>query len=394
MGKFSSAWTPKDMDVCDYINRIKQAPVPDRKQVFEIATVVCESKAEYRNEVLKWHSVLSPCLGMLIAFRDREIRPDYCFELSLRNSIRINQLRTEVEPVIDRLTTLTSRRPVSGRYNDSPEFDAVIAEVEALGIRLERLGGWFRISGNQSSIAEKALEKFVSAKQRLASTGLRLVAKIAYGYGRKHSLMDMIQDGNAGLLVAAEKFDPEMGCAFTTYASHWIHERISKGIQRRSTIRVPFEKLLVISKANRELALKAQYAQRQLNAEDEGEVVSKFPIDSSVFTKMKSGVTSLNHLLNGTFDENSASFDIEDGGQREPEHGMWDSMRQTAVSKALQKLDDRQKEIVALRFGFDGAPPRSRQYIGERIGLTGERVRQIEKETLRILRTELAGFED
>ncbi len=394
MGNFSNAWAPKDVDACEYISRISKIPVPDRSEVMEIAGVVGDSKTQYRNEILKWHPVLCHCLRMLIAFRGREIRPDYCFELSLRNSIRVKQLREEVEPVIAQLQTLTRREPRSGRYPDSRRVESIIAEVEQLDIRLERIRTWFRVSGCQSSVAENSFVRFVEAKQRLACTGLRMVAKIAYGYGRKRSLMDMIQDGNAGLLVAAEKFDPAMGCAFTTYASHWIHERISKGIQRRSTIRVPFEKLMVISKAKRELANLAQFAQRELNAEDEGEVVANYPIESSVFTKIRSGVSSLNNLLACRFEENASAFDIEDDGQRDPEIGMWNTLRQDKVNQALLKLDERQMEIVVLRFGFDGAPPRSRQFIGNRIGLTGERVRQIEKETLGILRAELIGFED
>jgi len=349
MGNFSNSWGTKDIDACEYISRIRTIPVPDRREVLQIANAVCDSKQQYRREILKWHPVLTRCLRMLQAFQNREIRPDFCFELSLRNSIRIAQLRTEVEPVMEQLQTLISRTPRTMRYSDSKKMESLISEIEGLNIRLERLRSWFRVGNCVSKGAEESYGKFVVAKQRLASTGLRLVAKIAYSYGKNRSLMDMIQDGNAGLLVAAEKFDPEMGCAFTTYASHWIHERISKGIHRRATIRVPFEKLLVISKANRELAKRA---------------------------------------------EDSSAFDIEDSRQREPETGMWDLMQRTAINKALQKLDVRQKEIVVLRFGFDGSPPRSRQFIGERIGLSGERVRQIEKETLRILKAELVAFQD
>ena len=235
--------------------------------------------------------------------------------------------------------------------------------------------------------ARRALKGCEASRKRMIVSNLRLVVKIARRYNNRGlALLDLIEEGNLGLIRAVEKFDPERGFRFSTYATWWIRQTIERAIMNQTrTIRLPIhvvKELNVYLRAARELA---QQLDHEPTAEDIAVYLDK-PIDEvSKMLRLNERISSVDTPIGGENDK--ALLDIlADDNDTSPEEQLQDNNIKNSIVGWLQELSAKQREVLARRFGLMGYEPSTLEDVGAEIGLTRERVRQIQVEGLRRLR--------
>ena len=239
--------------------------------------------------------------------------------------------------------------------------------------------------------ARRALKGCESSRKRMIVSNLRLVVKIARRYNNRGlALLDLIEEGNLGLIRAVEKFDPERGFRFSTYATWWIRQTIERAIMNQTrTIRLPIhvvKELNVYLRCARELSQKLDH---EPTAEEIAHELDK-PVDEvSRMLRLNERITSVDTPIGGENDK--ALLDIlADQNEFGPEEDLQDSDMKSNIVKWLEELNAKQREVLARRFGLLGYEPSTLEDVGAEIGLTRERVRQIQVEALRRLRDMLS----
>lgn len=276
-------------------------------------------------------------------------------------------------------TTRTRRRPSAGVQNPLETYLREINETSLLS------------ADEEKELAYQIAEGVVEARDRMVRANLRLVVNIARGYtGKGLPLQDLIEEGNLGLLRAVEGFDPDMNTRFSTYASYWIKQSIKRAlINCGKTIRVPAYMVELLSKWRKATAKLHEELKRTPTAEEVGNELQ--------LSKKKLGIVKKAIQLYNT----SPTSDDEDGLSMEdivpdersvgPEEELLTTDNLKHVYMMLDDMEEREATILRMRFGLDNQDPKTLKEIGETLGLTRERVRQIENDALKRLAKGLNG---
>lgn len=235
--------------------------------------------------------------------------------------------------------------------------------------------------------ARLALSGDEAGRKRMIESNLRLVVKISRRYiNRGLTLLDLIEEGNLGLIRAVEKFDPERGFRFSTYATWWIRQTIERAIMNQTrTIRLPIhvvKELNVYLRAARELTQKLDH---EPTAEEIADMLDKPAADVKRMLKLNERVTSMDTPV-GPDSDRSVVDTVADTRESDPSQLLQDTDIKDHIGHWLEELSDKQREVVSRRFGLRGYESSTLEEVGREIGLTRERVRQIQVEALKRLR--------
>ena len=239
--------------------------------------------------------------------------------------------------------------------------------------------------------ARRSLRGDEVSRKRMIESNLRLVVKISRRYNNRGlSLLDLVEEGNLGLIRAVEKFDPEKGFRFSTYATWWIRQTIERAIMNQTrTIRLPIhivKKLNVYLRTARELAHKLTHEPTPEDIAKELDVSAK---EVAKILKLNERISSVDTPIGHSSDKELLDV-IPDSNESTPENELQTNDMKLRIVDWLEDLNPKQREVLARRFGLLGYEAATLENVGKEIGLTRERVRQIQVEALKTLREVLS----
>lgn len=288
----------------------------------------------------------------------------------------LNELLDEEESDIDALN--------SNQYFDDVSDDSVRLYLREIG-KIPLLS-----AEEELELAKKVKDGDKRAKDKMAEANMRLVVSIAKRYsGRGLDFLDLIQEGNTGLLRAVEKFDPDKGFKFSTYATWWIRQAITRAIADQArTIRIPVHMVETINKLLRTQRRMTQELNREPTIEELAKELEMEPEKVEYVIKIKQDITSLDAGVGRDGDdEDSVLADfIEDEDTATPEEAAASQLLKEQVQDVLSTLSEREQKIVKMRFGLEGSKSHTLEEVGQEFAVTRERIRQIEAKALAKLR--------
>ncbi len=299
-----------------------------------------------------------------------------------------------LEPELDELEdTVESEPEISGTTVIGEISEG---ELDATRLYLNEIGFSPLLTAEEEvKFARLAQKNDVAARRRMIESNLRLVVKIARRYmNRGLALLDLIEEGNLGLIRAVEKFDPERGFRFSTYATWWIRQTIERGLMNQTrTIRLPIHIVKEINIYLRAARRLAQRLEREPSPEDVARELDRPLDDVKRMLGLNERIASVDSPLDRDSDRTLIDT-IPDEHNRDPARMLQDDDMQRHIDAWLAQLNDKQRAVVERRFGLDGREIATLEEVGNEIGVTRERVRQIQIEALRRLRhiLEREGF--
>jgi RNA polymerase primary sigma factor len=270
----------------------------------------------------------------------------------------------------------------------APKLDlSVEPSLDSLRLYLREIGKVPLLTADQEITLAKRIERGdPAAKQHMIEANLRLVVSIAKGYlGRGLSFLDLIQEGSLGLIRAVEKFDYRKGFKFSTYATWWIRQAVTRAIADKArTIRIPVH---MVEKLNKVVHIERQLVQRLGREPLPEEIAEELDIETyevREILRMSQLPISLEKPVGEDEDSSLGDF-VPDEQAESPFDTASLSLRREDVEVALSALPDRERRVIELRYGLDGSQPCTLEEVGRAFGVTRERIRQIENNTLKKL---------
>ena len=269
------------------------------------------------------------------------------------------------------------------------ELDLTVEpSLDSLRLYLRAIGQVDLLTAQQEVELAKRIERGdMLAKRQMVEANLRLVVSIAKGYlGRGLSFLDLIQEGSLGLIRAVEKFDYRRGYKFSTYATWWIRQAVTRAIADKArTIRIPVH---MVEKLNRVAHVERQLVQKLGREPEPAEIAEelRWPVsDVRDILRVAQLPVSLEKPV-GDEDESELGDFVADDAVLEPFEEASEHMQKEGVRKALDALPERERQVIELRYGLSGAEPLTLEEVGRTFGVTRERIRQIENNTLKKLK--------
>ena len=307
-----------------------------------------------------------------------------------KNNTAVAQEITDIEEKEAKLALQEAEesKKAAAKKNAEELQEEVPKNLDATQIYLSEIGFSPLLSAEEEVyFSRKALKGCVKSRNRMIESNLRLVVKISRRYNNRGlALLDLIEEGNLGLIRAVEKFDPERGFRFSTYATWWIRQTIERAIMNQTrTIRLPIhvvKELNVYLRTARELAHKLDH---EPTAEEIAEQLELNSADVSRMLKLNEKISSVDTPLGGENDK--ALLDVIPADDKVgPDHKVQSEDISKSIVGWLNELNSKQREVLARRFGLLGYEPSTLEDVGAEIGLTRERVRQIQVEALKRLK--------
>jgi RNA polymerase primary sigma factor len=289
----------------------------------------------------------------------------------------------------DGVSAYEEQRGAATERAKKPELDLTVEpSLDSLRLYLRSIGKVELLTAAQEVELAKRIERGdMLAKRQMVEANLRLVVSIAKGYlGRGLSFLDLIQEGSLGLIRAVEKFDYRRGYKFSTYATWWIRQAVTRAIADKArTIRIPVH---MVEKLNR-----IAYVERQLV-----QLLGREPEPEEIAIELRWSVVDVKEILRvaqlpvslekpvGDEDESELGDFVADDAVLEPFEEASEHLQQEGVRKALDALPERERQVIELRYGLTGLEPLTLEEVGRTFGVTRERIRQIENNTLKKLK--------
>lgn len=298
-------------------------------------------------------------------------------------------------------SAIEPQEPEAGDLNDEEELSDEELEItvdnvdsfadDSVRLYLREIGKIPLLTQEEEQVlARKAAKGNKKAKDKMVEANMRLVVSIAKRYsGRGLDFLDLIQEGNTGLLRAVDKFDPEKGFKFSTYATWWIRQAITRAIADQArTIRIPVHMVETINKVLRAARKLTQELNREPTVEEIAKEMDMDPEKVDYVMKIKQDIASLDASVGRDGDdEDSVLGDfVEDEERASPEDAAANQILKEQLATILTTLSEREQKIIKLRFGIGGGRPHTLEEVGSEFSVTRERIRQIEAKALSKLR--------
>ncbi len=292
------------------------------------------------------------------------------FETTAEEMEGDNKTTTELEKELELLTTL----------EEGSVTDPVRQYLRDIG-KIPLL-----TAADEIDLAKRAEKNEKKARDRLISANLRLVVSIAKKYvGRGMSLLDLIEEGNIGLMRAVDKYDWRRGYKFSTYATWWIRQAITRAIADQArTIRIPVHMVETINRFNRTQRRMMQELGREPTPEEVAAVLDIDPAKAREIVKVSQEPTSLETPVGDEEDSHLGDFIADQGLQ--PDEQATRELLKLHLDEVLDSLSPREKRVLQLRFGLEDGKQRTLEEVGKEFGVTRERIRQIEAKAIRKLK--------
>lgn len=302
--------------------------------------------------------------------------------------VKLEHLNATAEEMEDVFKAIEAVVPI-GETEDN--FDKILSEGsldDSVKMYLKDIGRVPLLSAEREvELAKRMEEGDEEAKRILSEANLRLVVSIAKRYvGRGMQFLDLIQEGNLGLMKAVEKFDYRKGFKFSTYATWWIRQSITRAIADQArTIRIPVHMVETINKQVRATRQLMQKLGREPTPEEIAENIGSTPERVREIQKIAQDPVSLETPIGEEEDSHLGDF-IEDSNAAAPAEVAETNMLKEQLVSVLSTLTPREEKVLRLRYGIDDSHPRTLEEVGKEFNVTRERIRQIEAKALRKLR--------